>query len=442
MKFLATLVVTMLMAVSSTPGNADDFEDGLQNWGQWRGPLGTGVAPRANPPIEWSETRNIRWKTALPGKGHSTPIVWRDRIFVTTAVPTGEAFKPRYSMAPGAHDNAPVTHRQQFVVVCIRRSDGAILWQHVVREVLPHEGAHFTASLASNSPVADARCVYAFFGSNGLFCHTHDGKLLWKCDFGLMQSLHGHGEGASPAIHGNVLVVNWDHEGQSFVTALDKRSGKQLWKVQRDEPTSWATPIIVTVRDKPQVIISGTNRIRGYDLATGAVAWQCGGLSSNIVASPVAANGMVFAGSSYDKRALLAIRLDQTSGDVSDSEHVAWSRLRGTPYVPSPLLYDDSLYFLTHYQGVMTRVHSDTGLDRPGSFRLSGIHDVYSSPVGAADRVYVTDREGRTLVFRHAEDPKVLALNSLDDTFSASAALVGADLILRGERHLYCISNH
>ena len=255
-----------------------------------------------------------------------------------------------------------------------------------------------------------------------------------------MQPLHGHGEGSSPALYGDTLIVNCDHEGQSFVAALDKRSGEVRWKIDRNEVTSWATPIIVKQDGEPQVIVSGTNRMRGYDLETGNLLWECGGLSSNIVASPVYSDGMVFAGSSYEKRSLLALRLDGAKGDITGTNRVAWTRNHGTPYVPSPLLYGDSLYFLGHYQGIMSRVHARTGEDSPGAFRLAGIQDVYASPVGTADRVYITDRDGTTLVISHAAKPKVLAENRLDDRVNASASIAGGELFIRGERYLYCIA--
>jgi len=435
------IAVCCLMTAPAAADDRLDRNDSLGNWPQWRGPLGTGVAPHANPPIEWSEGKNVRWKVELPGLGHSTPIVWDDRVFVTTAVPYGDALPPQPSRAPGAHDNLAVTHRQRFVVLAVSRSEGRILWQHKVREVLPREQGHRTASLASNSPVTDGERLFAFFGSYGLYCLDVDGELLWNTDFGLMQSLHGHGEGASPALYADTLIINWDHEGGSFVAALDKRTGRQLWRVDREEITSWATPVVVEHNGKPQVIISGTNRVRGYDLTTGEVVWECGGLSANVVASPVAADGMVYVGSSYDKRALLAIRLDGASGDITGTSQVAWDRFRGTPYVPSPLLYGDSLYFLTHYQGVLTRVNAPTGEDRPGPFRLEGISEVYSSPVGAAGRLYVTDRDGTTLVISHADKPRVVATNRLDESFSSSAALAGRELFLRGQRYLYCLAD-
>ncbi|HZL89954.1 MAG TPA: PQQ-binding-like beta-propeller repeat protein [Pirellulaceae bacterium] len=412
------------------------------NWGQWRGPLGTGVAPKADPPVLWNEAEgtNIRWKTRIPGRGHSTPVVWADRIFLTTAIPFGEKLPPRPSTAPGNHDNLPVTHRQQFVALALDRAGGKILWQKTLHEALPQEQGHHTASLASNSPVTDGERGHAFFGSFGLYCLDLDGKLIWNADFGPMQSLHGHGEGSSPVLHGQTLIVNWDHEGQSFVVALDKRTGKQKWKIERDEVTSWATPIIIEHAGKPQLIISGTSRIRGYDLDTGKVIWECGGLSSNIVASPVSDGRMVFAGSSYDKRALLAIHLDGASGDITHSDRIAWSRFRGTPYVPSPLLFDGGLYYLTHYQGILTRVDSASGEDRPGAIRLDGIKNIYSSPVAAAGRIYVTDLEGTTLVLSGGEVPRPLSLNHLSEPVSASAAIAGKELYLRGEKHLYCLA--
>ena len=420
---------------------ADDGAlDAVHQWPQWRGPLGAGVSPHGEPPLRWSEDKNIRWKTPLPGKGHSTPIVWGDRIFVTAAVPHGEELKPRYSGAPGAHDNLPVTSRQKFVVIAINRSNGEIIWKRTAREGLPREGGHYSASLASNSPVTDGEHLFAFFGSHGLYCYDLDGNLQWETSLGFMQTKHGHGEGSSPALYGETLVINWDHEGQSFVAAFDKSTGDERWISKRDEVTSWATPIIVEHAGRQQVIISGTSFVRGYDLATGAVIWQCGGLSANIVASPVAADGMVYTGSSYDTRALMGIRLDGAEGDITGTDNVAWSRFRGTPYVPSPLLYEDALFFLTHYQGICTRVEAKTGNDSPGAFRLGGIRNVYASPVAAAGRVYVTDLDGVTLVFSSEKDHQNLALNRLDDAFSASAAIVGNELFLRGERNLYCIA--
>ncbi len=437
--FVGNLVLTCLLlpaADADAPGT-----DAHHHWPQWRGPLGTGVAPNAQPPVEWSETKNIRWKTAIPGKGHSTPIVWGESIFLMTAIPFGEPVKPRIPTRPGAHDNLSMTHRHEYAVLAVSRKTGKILWKEVVHKDLPHEAGHVTASLASASPVTDGERVFAFFGSRGLYCLDTAGKLLWKKDLGEMHTKHGHGEGSSPALHGETLIVNWDHEEQSFLVAFDKRTGKQLWRVARAEDTSWSTPIVVEHGGKAQVIVPGTNRLRGYDLATGAVIWECGGLSSNIVASPVAANGIVYAGSSYETQALLAIRLEGAKGDITGTKQVVWSRRRGTPYVPSPLLYGNSLYTMRHYQGIISRLDAKTGEDQGGPFRLEAIDHLYASPVAAAGRIYITSRDGVTQVMSHGEPtPKSLAINRLDDNIRASAAIAGRELFLRGERYLYCIA--
>jgi outer membrane protein assembly factor BamB len=431
----------VLMSVLCAAAGACGESDGKHSWPQWRGPMASGVAPQAHPPITWGEGRNIRWKTALPGKGHSTPIVWGERIFLTTAVPYGEAMRARLPDRPGAHDNLSMTYHHEFVVLAVSRRDGKILWQQTVHKELPHEAGHETGSQSSASPVTDGELVFAFFGSHGLYCLDTNGKLVWKQHLGLMHSKHGHGEGSSPALHAETLIVNWDHEAGSFIAAFDKRTGKQRWKVARAQDTSWSTPIVVEHGGRAQVIVSGTNSIRAYDLADGSVLWECGGLSSNVVASPVAADGIVYAGSSYDTRALLAIRLDGARGDITGTKQILWTRQRGTPYVPSPLLYGGSLYTLQHYQGVISRLDVKTGEDQGGPFRLAAIHHVYASPVAADGRVYVTSRDGVTQVFSHGDAvPKMLAVNRLDDTFSASAALSGRELFLRGERFLYCIA--
>ena len=436
---LRTALVIVFLLLSTSWAEDRKSGEAVRYWPQWRGPLGTGVAPEADPPVHWSESRNLLWKKVLPGLGHSTPILWGHRIFVTAAVPTGDALKPVYDDAPGSHGNLPVTHRQRFVVLALDRGSGEVLWERTVRASLPHEGGHYTSSLASASPLTDGERVLAYFGSQGVYSLSLEGELQWEKQMGTMRTKHGHGEGSSPVLYGETLVINWDHEGQSFVVALDKRTGKELWKIPRKEVTSWATPIAVEQDGVAQVIVAGTSRVRGYHLETGEVIWECGGLAANIVASPVAEDGMAFVGSSYDKRVLLAIRLSGARGDITGTDRVPWTRRRTTPYVPSPLLYDGVLYFLAHYQSVLTRVDARTGRERPGPLRLPGIGNVYASPVAAAERIYVTDLSGATLVLSHSETPEALAVNRLEDSFSASVALAGRQLYLRGEKNLYAI---
>ncbi len=419
----------------------DDGLSALDQWPQFRGPLGTGVAPHANPPTTWSEKKNIRWKTAIPGKGHASPIVWGDRIFLTTAIPFGDALPPEHADAHGAHNNVRPSRRQAFVVMAINRRDGAIIWQKTVRKQQPHESTHESGTWASNSPVTDGEHVFAYFGSHGLYCLDFSGSLIWKANIGTMHTKHGHGEGSSPALHGDTIVVNFDHEEQSFVVAIDKRTGKILWKVEREEGTSWSTPLIVEHDGRAQTIIAATRRVRAYDLLTGKLIWECGGLSGNVVASPVAADGIVYVTNSYETREMLAIRLADAQGDITGTDAVTWSRHRHTPYVPSPLLYGGRLYFLKHYQGFLTCVNAKTGETLFGPARLDGIGNVYASIAGAADRVYIVSRNGHTAVIEHGATLKQIALNALDDSFSASPAIVGDDLFLRGERFLYGISD-
>jgi len=426
---------------AATAGVLGQAVNPLAQWGQWRGPLATGAAPKADPPVEWSETKNIRWKTELPGLGHSSPVVWGGLVFVTTAEMTG-AKKPFTGVTPdGAHNNMNPLFDHQFAVMAIDRQTGAVVWRRTVATRQPHESSHESATWASNSPVTDGEHVLSFFGSNGLYCLDTGGRLIWSRDLGDMQVKHGHGEGASPLLHGETVVVNWDHEGASVIVALAKSTGEELWRQPRDEVTSWATPIVVTHDGQAQAVVSGTRRVRGYDLKTGAVIWEAGGLPGNIVASPVAADGMVFAAGSYEKQTLLAIRLTGAKGELTGTQQIVWQKNRSTPYVPSPLLYDGWLYYLRHYQGVLSRVNAKTGDEPSGPFRLGSVFNIYSSPVAAAGRIYVTDRNGKTLVMSNGAEPKALTLNKLDDRFSASAALAGDAIFLRGEKFLYCIGN-
>lgn len=415
--------------------------DPTHYWAQWRGPLGTGEAPHADPPIRWGEGSNVRWKIEVPGKGHATPIVWGDRVFVTTAVPVGDAFPARYSGAPGGHDEVPITHRVAFVAMAVDRGTGTVLWRRTLHEAVPHQGGHVTASLASGSPVTNGQRLIASFGTWGYYALDFQGSLLWELQLGQLDTLHGHGEGSSPAWYRDTLVINWDQEGESFVAAFNTETGRQLWSTPRPHASSWTTPLVVEVAGKPQVVVSGSRRVTSYDLATGRQLWACEGLSKeNVVSSPVAGFGLVFVGSTYDKPGTWAIRMDGARGDITGSDHVVWRRSRGASYVPTPLLYGDALYYLAHFQGILTRVDAKSGDDRPGAFRLMDVHNVFASPVGAAGRVYVTSREGMTIVLKDGNPPELLARNRLEDHFSASPAVAGREFYLRGERFLYCLA--
>ena len=433
---MACLIAGTAMGISSAPC-ADS------NWPAWRGTSGNGTAPdHSKPPIEWSEEKNISWKVQLPGLGHSTPVIWGDRIFLTTAIPFGKKTSPPVTdNAPGSHDNLAVAQKHRFTVMCMQRTSGKLLWQTTCLEAFPHEGGHLSGSLASASPVTDGKHLIAYFGSYGLFCmDTISGKIIWQKKLGKMSTKHAHGEGASPALSGDTIVVNWDHEGESALLAFEKSTGREKWKVVRQEVTSWSTPLIVNTGKTNQVIVSASRRIRAYNLDTGTVIWECGGMSHNVVASPVSAEGIVYLGCSYDKRAMIAINLKGAKGDITDSENVLWSTNKRTPYVPSPLLYGDTLYYLSHYQGILSVTHAKSGITKAGPFRIDALRNIYASPVGAGGHVYITSREGLTIVITHSQKPKPVAVNKLDDSFSASIAVTGNQLILRGNEYLYCIA--
>ncbi|GJM25901.1 MAG: hypothetical protein DHS20C16_23160 [Phycisphaerae bacterium] len=341
---------------------------------------------------------------------------------------------------PGAHDNLPADRKQRFVIRAINRKDGSNAWEKILREVQPHEGTHDTGSWASSSPVTDGKHVYAFFGSRGLYCLTLDGQLVWEKDFGEMQSRHGHGEGSSSALYKNTLVINWDHQGDSFIAAMNNHTGKEIWRRQRDEITSWSSPLIAEVKGKPQVIVAATNFVRGYDIATGKTIWKCNGLSRNVCATPIVANGIALVTNSYDWQKMLAIDLSKATGDITDTPAVLWSRDKQTPYVPSPLLYDDHLYFTSHLRGILTCVNLKTGKTIFGPARIPKVTQIFASPAAAAGRIYIPDRRGNIAVIKHGSKFEVLAVNKLEDAFSASPVIVENELYLRGEEFLYCIA--
>ena len=443
--FLMTIAMTIAVFAAKQP------VDGNASWPQWRGPLASGVAPAGDPPIEWAEDRNIKWRVEIPGKGSATPIVWGETIFVLTAVPTGRrppgkepppAGAPAEAAPAGQRPNLQPEFIQQFIVIAISRKDGRTLWQKIVREELPHEGWNPNATItwASSSPVTDGQMVYAYFGSRGLYALDMKGTLKWERDFGDMDT-GGFGEGSSPALDGDRLVVNWDHLGDSFIVALDKKTGKELWRTARDEKTTYSTPLIVEHGGKKQVITPGTKKVRSYDLADGKLLWEGPGLTNSCVASPVHANGVVYLMCGYGGSALYAIRLAEAKGDITAAQRAfAWKYDRDTPWVPSPLLYGDELYFLKMNSGILSVFNAKTGEKLYGEQRLEGVANVYASPVGAAGRVYIAGRDGGVAVIQRGSQFKLLALNQLDDGFDASPVVVDNEIYLRGRKHLYRVS--
>ena len=434
-----------LSVVAVTPVVAQESADATRFWPEWRGPLGTGVSPAGAPPIDWSESYNVRWKVPLPGLGSGTPVIWEDRVFVLTAVPTEE----RTASGPGFFarlrqrfmQGVSVTHVQRFVVLALDRQDGRVIWERVARETAPHQGTHGTGSWSSPSAVTDGEYLFAFFGSWGLYAFDMDGNLQWEVDLGTRHMRNAFGEGTTPALHGDTLVVTWDHiGGQSFIVALDKRTGQERWRANRDEIDTWATPLIVEHEGRAQVITPAMDSVYSYDLETGAIVWQSRGTTMNAIPSAVHADGIVYVMSGYRGNNLQAIRLAGASGDIASTDAIIWQLDRDTPYVPSPLLYDDALYVIKSNDGILSVFDPLTGEPHYQRQRLQGVPNVFASPVGAAGRVYIAGRDGTTLVIRHGDRYEVLASNTLDDGFDASPAIVDDEIYMRGYRYLYAIA--
>ncbi|MGI9456889.1 MAG: PQQ-binding-like beta-propeller repeat protein [Aeoliella sp.] len=431
----------LLVALCSTRLMADDVADEtLKYWPQWRGPVWNGVAPLGDPPVQWSETENLQWKTPIEGRGHSTPIVWDGRIFLVTAIAIDKDVPPPYVVpadTPRINEhNAVITtwEPQALVVMCLDHASGKKLWQQTVCEVMPHQGYHWKGSFASASPITDGQHVYVYFGSFGLYCYDMDGHFVWKKDLGSQAMEDGLGEGSSPALWGNMLVVVVDHELQSFVVAIDKRTGKEIWKQNREEFSNWSTPRIFEHEGRLQVVVNGET-VRSYDLATGELLWQCSGQSESAIPMPAVGHGLVFATSGFAEDTLHAIALGQR-GDLTNSKHVVWSLGRGTPYVPCPMLWDEEIYLLEDRSFFSCLAAAD-GERHYFKHRLPGGLSFSSSPVGAADHIYLLSEQGRTVVLQRGPQLKVLAINELDETFYASPAIVGNAIYLRGDKHLF-----
>jgi outer membrane protein assembly factor BamB len=408
-------------------------------WPQWRGPYATGVSSRATPPLEWGEGRNVKWKIEIPGRGSSSPVVWGDQLFIQSAIPASASADASHTPRGGISPRVP--HR--FMLYAIDRRSGKIAWERLAREATPHEASHpDNGTWSSSSAVTDGEHVIAFFESQGLYAFDMKGTPIWQKDLGDKTMRNEFGEGSTPALHGNFLVVVWDHfvKGASFIVTLDKRTGQELWRASRDEIDTWATPLVVEHDGRPQVIVNGMNKLRGYDLETGKIVWEAPGTTMNPIPSPVHADGMVFATSGFRGNNLKAIRLADAKGDLTGSSAIVWSLDRDTPYVPSPILYDGIIYILKTNSAILSAFDAKTGKPHYQVQRLDGLNEVFSSPVGAQGRVYITDREGTTLVIRNSPKFEVLAKNTLDDGFDASPALVDGEIYMRGYKHLYAIA--
>lgn len=412
-----------------------------ENWHQWRGPHATGASLTANPPVEWSATQNLRWKASVPGLGKSSPIVWGNRVFLTSAIDTGQvvesAARPEDQPQRQFGIKFPNT-RYRFVVLCLNRDTGDTLWERTAVEELPHEGHHGDNSFASASVFTDGKLLYASFGSRGLYCYSLDGELRWKTPLDNVSTRLSFGEASSPVVHNGILILTRDNETRSRILAFDAATGKMIWEAARDEVSAWATPLIVEHGGKVQVITNASRRVRSYDLVSGEILWECGGQVANVTPCPVLWKDHVICMSGYRGSAAASISLD-SQGDVTGTDRVAWSFGKDTPYVPSPVIWHGNLYFNKLNTGILTCLNAGTGQPHFPAMRLEGLANIYASPVAAANRLYFAGRDGTTVVMSAESSPRILATNRLEDLIDASPALAGRQLFLRGQHHLYCL---
>jgi len=436
---VATAALTWSVAAGSAPGRGD--------WPYWRGPGADGMAA-GDAPQRWSGTENVKWKTDIPGLGHSSPVIWGDFVFLTTAIKTGA---PAPAGAPGAEPAAQggrsrgpggggpqVEHR--FDVLALDRRTGKILWQRTAKTAVPHEGGHNTyGSFASNSPVTDGAFVYAFFGSRGMYCYDFKGALIWARDFGVQMRMRmAFGEGMAPVLHGDRIVLVFDHEGDSFIVAIDKKTGKDIWRAAREEGTNWAAPLITTVGTRTEVIVAGSNKTRSYDLETGKVVWEIAGLGANTIPQPVRQDDLVFLMTGYRNPMLMAVRLGR-EGDLTGTDAVAWTQTRGNSYTSSPVIFDNRFYALTD-NGMLSCYNAKTGVPYYHQQRLPKTYSFKSSPVGANGRLYLASENEDVIVVSMGETFEVLATNTMaDQVFIATPAIAGGEIYLRSKTTLFCI---
>lgn len=430
-----------LVALAAWAGDA--------NWPQFRGPSANGIGAGA-PPTEWNvdSGKNILWKTSIPGLGHSSPVVWGDRIFVTSAVPaTGES-----SLKVGLYgDIAPVKGEpaQSFTVYCLDRKSGKILWQRVAISEEPKIQRHPKSTHANPTPATDGKHLVVFFGSEGLYTYDLKGKLLWKKDFGVLDAgfymvpSAQWGFASSPVIHGHMVIVQADVQKNSFVGAFDIKTGKEIWRTPRNDVPTFGSPAVVPYAGAGghgyQVVVNGWKHIAGYDLENGKELWSMKGAGDIPVPTPVFADGLVVVTNAHGKgRPIFAIR-DDAAGDISDSKTaIAWTEPRGGNYMQTPLL-DNGLGYFCFDTGVLSVYKMATGARQYQQRLGGGTSGFSSSPVAADGRLYITSEEGHSFVLGLGPEYKLLAENDLGETVMATPAIADGVIYMRGGKHLYAI---
>jgi len=419
------------------------------NWPQFRGPNAAGVAEGKGLPSEWSSSQNIRWKVEVPGVAWSSPVVWGDRVFVTTAISDSPQESPKKGLYFGGDRPAPRQATYRWEVLCLNRDDGKLLWRRVAVERKPSSSIHIKNSYASETPVTDGERLYAYFGAAGLYAYDFDGNLVWKKDLGSFKTRFGWGTASSPTLDGDRLFLLNDNEEQSFLVALDKRTGDELWRSERDEKSSWSTPFVWNNKQRTELVTCATKRVRSYDPATGKLLWELGGMSSICSPTPVASDELLYVSSGYvmdSKRPLFAVRAGASgditlSGDQTANAGVAWCQKLGGAYMPSPVLDGGQVYVL-YDRGFFASFDAMTGRPIYEKQRIEpGAGGFSASPWAYGGKLFCLNEDGDTFVIQAGSEFKILGKNSLDELFMASPAISGDILILRGMNHLYGIDN-
>jgi outer membrane protein assembly factor BamB len=419
------------------------------NWPQWRGPDGQGVSTEKNLPYEWSDTKNVAWKTPIPGRGFSSPIIWGTRIFLTTAVEGGPApadHKAVYHEIGGKEFRHPEwtgsDKLHSFKVLSLDRDTGKVLWEKTAYEGTVFDHRHKRGAYAAPTAATDGSLIFVWFGSEGFYCYDFKGSLVWKKALGGVPTM-GMGVGTSPVLYQNVVIVQCDQgfDGKnSFITALDKKTGKEVWRTPRPVHTSWTTPVIVKTKERTELITSGNEFLISYDPENGKEYWRASGLKSHAIATPVVGQGLVILSSGYPQKAITAIRLGG-SGVVDGTDRIAWKYNKGTSYVPSPIFYGEYVYLMSD-AGILTCMKAATGEIVYEGGRVPVATKFYgASPVAFEDKILLTSDDGDTFVIKAGPKHEVLATNSLGEGVRSSIAIADGRLFIRGEKHLYCIAN-
>lgn len=435
-----------VIAVSLVLLGSDVFGADL-NWPMFRGPGANGVVDNAGLPERWTDSQNVSWRVDVEGRGWSSPIVWGNQVFLTTVVNESVSESPKKGLYFGGNRLEPAQSKHHWVVLSLDIETGKMLWRKEVHAGMPETPIHLKNSYASETPVTDGEHLYVVFGNLGVYCLDLKGKLIWKKELPRRKVRYGWGTASSPVIHGDRLYLVDDNDEQSTLTALEKRTGKQVWQVKRKERSNWATPYVWENKLRTEIITPGTQKTRSYDLE-GNLLYEFGGGSSITIATPYARHGLLYVSSGYvmdRKRPLMALR-PGAHGDISlkadqqSNEFVAWCQKQGGPYNPTTLVYRDLLYVLLD-RGFLSCYDARTGEEVYSKKRLPNGKAFTSSPWASDGKIYCLNEDGLTFVIRAGREYKLLYKNALgeDDMCMATPAIVGNRLLVRTSARLYCV---